>query len=144
MRPKKRRKEIGSNSTNVICFNSKTAKNHQNAIPSYFFLKHKINLTPVERKILTRMPTSNLDAFDSYLKARKIHYQFDQIMLPSAFTLYEEAIRKDPDFAEAHAHDALLAALVYSGSLYGVLDGVAARHVDGSDQHRDADCPEGD
>ena len=61
----------------------------------------------------------HIDAYDAYLRARKKHFGFDAqgAELKEALTLYQEAITKDPTFADAYAGDAAVAAFVAHASV---------------------------
>jgi len=87
----------------------------------------KVALTPQEVESIARRPTSNLEAYDALLKGKEIHRHLDTQTLWKAFSYYGEAIELDPNFAEAYAQTASLAAFVFSSSKTGVLGPVEAR-----------------
>jgi len=61
-----------------------------------------VRLTTTEQQILTRIPTTNLEAYDNYLRAEQ--YSYAGIHgVPIAMRLYEKAIQLDPEFAHAYA-----------------------------------------
>lgn len=60
----------------------------------------RITLTPQEEATITRKPTENAEAYDYYLRARNYRRMGN---LDFAMQMYENAIRLDPDFAEAFA-----------------------------------------
>ena len=81
-------------------------------------------LTPAERTVLARRPTSSLTAYDLYLRARK--FSTDPLTTEAAgregLALVNQAIAEDPDFALAHA----LAATFYNRMHWWYGDGAAA------------------
>jgi TolB-like protein/cytochrome c-type biogenesis protein CcmH/NrfG len=61
-----------------------------------------VRLTATEQQVLTRVPTTNLEAYDNYLRAEQYSYAgIDSV--PIAMRLYEKAIQLDPEFAHAYA-----------------------------------------
>ena len=63
-----------------------------------------LHLTEVEQKRLARIPTTNLEAYDYYLRAeRQGSYNPDPDALHRALTFYAKAIDLDPQFADAYA-----------------------------------------
>jgi len=65
--------------------------------------KVSVTLTPSESAQVSRLPTSNLQAYDYYLRAEKTGYIGGTLNLAETLKLYENAVRLDPEFAEAHA-----------------------------------------
>ena len=63
-----------------------------------------LHLTDVEQKRLARIPTTNLEAYDYYLRAeREGSYNPTTEALRRALTFYAKAIELDPQFADAYA-----------------------------------------
>jgi serine/threonine-protein kinase len=63
----------------------------------------RVSLSASERTRLSRPPTQNLEAFDLYLRGRFILGGFPSPALAGqASALFEEALKKDPQFALAH------------------------------------------
>jgi serine/threonine-protein kinase len=55
----------------------------------------------------TRRHTPNLVAYDAYVKARHLYYEYTHASLVRGYELYRQAITLDPDFALAHCGLAL-------------------------------------
>ena len=60
-------------------------------------------ITPEEEKRLSEVPTKSIEAYDAYLKGRELFYKGDQDSYHQAISYYEQAIKLDPEFAEAYA-----------------------------------------
>lgn len=63
----------------------------------------EVNLTANESAALHLLPTSNLRAYDTYLRGRQYYYQFGAQNMESAVHLFVQAISLDPKFAQAYA-----------------------------------------
>ena len=63
----------------------------------------KASLTGEERAALERRPTTDLAAYDLYLRARAHHLRVGYTDLLRAEELYGQALARDPGFALAHA-----------------------------------------
>lgn len=63
----------------------------------------KVILTDRERHALARMPTSNVRAYEYYLRGRHYLHQTRRRSLEYAREMFAQAIAVDPDFALAHA-----------------------------------------
>jgi adenylate cyclase len=61
-----------------------------------------VRLSEGERTEIARLPTRNLEAYDFYTRAEQKVYSIDYKSLEEALSLYEKAIKLDPDFADAH------------------------------------------
>lgn len=62
-----------------------------------------LKLSPKEKVVLTKRPTLNADAFDSYLKARNHLYRRTKNNIEFAIHLFQNAIKLDPRYASAYA-----------------------------------------
>ncbi len=87
----------------------------------------KVKLDPAETTRVSRIPTANLDAYDSFLKAEAISNRMERKALGKALDLYKKAIDLDPNFAEAHAADAWLSLYVYRSSFWRIMGHMEAR-----------------
>jgi len=75
----------------------------------------EVIMTSEERELIKNAPTSNLKAYESFLKAR--HQQtHSEEKIKEVIALYDEAIILDPDFGLAYAYKGRLLAFL---SLYG-------------------------
>jgi adenylate cyclase len=63
----------------------------------------RLTLTPRERALIDRGGTRNAEAYDLYLRAQALLRDHTDATLPQAAALFEQATRRDPDFAQAHA-----------------------------------------
>jgi TolB-like protein/tetratricopeptide (TPR) repeat protein len=63
----------------------------------------EVDLTANESAALRALPTSNLRAYDTYLRGRQYYYQFGAQNMESAVHLFVQAISLDPEFAPAYA-----------------------------------------
>lgn len=61
-----------------------------------------VRLSEGERTQIARLPTRNLEAYDFYTRAEQKVYSIDYTSLGEALSLYEKAIKLDPEFADAH------------------------------------------
>lgn len=60
----------------------------------------RVNLSPAEHGRLTRRPTQSIEAFDLYLRGRYITSSYPSpALIGQAVALFEDAIKKDPEFA---------------------------------------------
>ena len=80
-----------------------------------------IQLTETERTGVAHLPTDNLEAYDYYLRGEKLAYRVDAVSAHDALNFYQRAIALDPNFADAYAGYARVAADIlnfdYSDSL---------------------------
>ena len=67
----------------------------------------EVALTPGESRRLAAVPTSNLDAYDAFLRAGRIAWPPTPTSVRSALAAYEEVIKLDPGFAGGHAGKSL-------------------------------------
>jgi adenylate cyclase len=63
----------------------------------------RIRLLPTERMAMERKATESLDAYTAYLKGRFYWNQRTREGLTKAITFFEQAIEKDPRYAQAYA-----------------------------------------
>src|SRR5581483_5221806 len=70
----------------------------------------RITLTPQEEKTIARKPTANTQAYDFYLRGRDYTRRES---LDFALQMFEQAIKLDPGFADAHAGIATVCGLNY-------------------------------
>jgi TolB-like protein/class 3 adenylate cyclase/Tfp pilus assembly protein PilF len=63
----------------------------------------EVIITPSVDAQISKTPTDNLQAFDTYLQARESFNQGTGAGLTAAIPLYKKAIEMDPEFARAHA-----------------------------------------
>lgn len=63
----------------------------------------RLTLTPHERALIGRGGTRNAEAYDLYLRAQALLRDHTDATLPQAAELFEQAIQRDPAFAQAHA-----------------------------------------
>lgn len=63
----------------------------------------RVTLSPKERRALQNVATSNVSAYDFYLKGRKYFYAMSRRDFLHAIAMFERAIELDPKYAMAHA-----------------------------------------
>ena len=63
----------------------------------------RIMLTERERRVIERVPTVNIEAYDLYLRGRHFFYQFRRKGLTYAKHMFTRAIELDPHYARAYA-----------------------------------------
>jgi TolB-like protein/cytochrome c-type biogenesis protein CcmH/NrfG len=73
----------------------------------------RLSLTQQETELLERGGTRNAKAYDLYLRGQALLREGSDTSLPQAATLFGDAVRADPQFAQAHA--GLANALAYAG-----------------------------
>jgi non-specific serine/threonine protein kinase len=73
----------------------------------------RVRLTPVEERTLARPPTENPEAYDLYLKGRRLFFLTGRRNLGSAREMFLRAIEIDPRFALAYAGIADTSAWLY-------------------------------
>jgi serine/threonine-protein kinase len=75
----------------------------------------RATLSPEEKARVENQPTSNVNAYTLYLKAREVETRDTEILatLQEAENLYQQAIKLDPDFALAHAGLSLVHSQIY-------------------------------
>jgi Flp pilus assembly protein TadD len=79
----------------------------------------EIRLTSTEKEMIARVPTSDLKAYDAYLRGRELLKQRDPAGVRNALAMFQQARTLDPNFAQAFAGlaDAHAVALMYGWDL---------------------------
>lgn len=86
-----------------------------------------VTLTDVELSRIERLPTSNLLAYDYYLRAEQGGYMSDTPGLQDTIASYEKAVKLDPQFSEAYAGLARAAVEVWRQDNVKIMNGAKAR-----------------
>ena len=86
-----------------------------------------VELSASEEERLDRPPTTNLEAYDYYLRAEQASRSGFRPRLREALDLYKKAIVLDPEFADAYAADARTAAYAMRSNYDDVIPGPVAR-----------------
>jgi adenylate cyclase len=76
----------------------------------------KITLSPKEGVGLKKAPTTDLEAYDYYLRGRQFFYQYTRKGMEFALKMFSQAIELDPKFAQAYAGIADCCSFLY---MYG-------------------------
>ena len=63
----------------------------------------KITLTPKESSAISKTPTTDLRAYDFYLRGMQYYYQYTRRGIEFALKMFSQAIELDTDFARAYA-----------------------------------------
>ncbi len=63
----------------------------------------RVTLTPREKGALAEIPTSQVQAYDYYLKGRSFYYRYGRHDIEFALQLFSRAVELDPAYALAHA-----------------------------------------
>ena len=88
----------------------------------------KVKLTDSEQAQLARIPTTNLEAYDYYLRAEEEgYYVADLDRYRRTLAFYRKAIDLDPEFADAHAGYARATIEVMRMGFDNLLPGAVAR-----------------
>jgi TolB-like protein/cytochrome c-type biogenesis protein CcmH/NrfG len=74
----------------------------------------RVSLSASERAALQKPATTDLQAFDYYLRARKYFYQYSRRGMQSALELFSRAIEQDPGYARAYAGISDCCAFLYN------------------------------
>ncbi len=85
-----------------------------------------VKLTDTETAQIERPPTTNLQAYDYFLRAEQAGYIGGTLNLANTLKLYEKAISLDPEFAGAHSGLARVAVEIWRNDS-GVIHGAKAR-----------------
>ncbi len=89
----------------------------------------EVKLTDAEGVRLTRLPTSNLEAYDYYQRAERSIRGFRGGEVADAMALYQQAVALDPEFADAHAGYGLAAYFIWRRGVDDVMPGPIARKL---------------
>jgi len=73
----------------------------------------EVTLTPKERRALQYVATTDVEAFDFYLRGRRFFYTMTKRNFHHAIKMYEQAIERDPNYALAYAGIADAYSLLY-------------------------------
>ncbi|HXI04217.1 MAG TPA: protein kinase [Candidatus Saccharimonadales bacterium] len=73
----------------------------------------RVMLTETEKQAIQKAPTSNVEAYDYYLKGRQFIHQFRRKSFEFARQMFEKAIEIDPGFARAYAGISDCCSLLY-------------------------------
>jgi non-specific serine/threonine protein kinase len=63
----------------------------------------QVTLSPQEKGALAEVPTSQVQAYDYYLRGRSFYYRYGRHDIEFALQLFSRAIELDPEYALAHA-----------------------------------------
>ncbi len=63
----------------------------------------EVTLSPKEKAALEKAPTSDIQAYDFYLRGRKCYYQYGPRDIDCAIQLFTRAIERDPNYPLAYA-----------------------------------------
>ncbi len=86
-----------------------------------------IEPTTAEAGMLTRLPTTNLEAYDYYLRGEQAARSGLPPQLRKALEFYEKAVALDPTFADAYAADARTAVFAWRSAYDDVLPSPVAK-----------------
>jgi TolB-like protein/Tfp pilus assembly protein PilF len=73
----------------------------------------KITLSSVEQRAIGKAPTTDLEAYDYYLRGRQYFYQYKRKGIEFALKMFTRAIELDPDFVRAYAGTADCSSFLY-------------------------------
>jgi len=74
----------------------------------------RVTLSPQEQQELAARPTENLQAYDLYLRGKSYARRLTRQDLEFALQMFENAVTQDPEFALAHAANAIFCAQYYA------------------------------
>jgi non-specific serine/threonine protein kinase len=74
----------------------------------------KVALTDQEKKAIAKAPTTNVEAYDYYLRGRQFFHQFRRKGFEFAQQMFERAIEIDPTYARAYAGIADCCSFLYT------------------------------
>jgi serine/threonine protein kinase/tetratricopeptide (TPR) repeat protein len=74
----------------------------------------RVTLSPQEQEELAARPTENLQAYDLYLRGKSYARRLTRQDLEFALQMFENAVTLDPEFALAHAANAIFCAQYYA------------------------------
>jgi adenylate cyclase len=99
----------------------------QNEVIRNIAEKLKVQSTASEKERLARPPTTNLEAYDYFLRGEQAAKTGIRFRLGEALALYAKATTLDPSFAEAYAADARTAVNIWRNDYDDILQGPVAR-----------------
>jgi len=73
----------------------------------------KITLSPGERRAIAKAPTTDLEAYDYYLRGKQFFYQYKRKGIEFALKMFTRAIEIDPGFVRAYAGTADCCSFLY-------------------------------
>ena len=73
----------------------------------------EVTLTPKDRRAIQNVATSDVEAYDYYLRGRKYFYEFTRRQFHNANRMFLKAIEQDPNYALAYAGMADVYSLLY-------------------------------
>ena len=73
----------------------------------------EVTLTPKDRRAIQNVATSDVQAYDYYLRGRKYFYEFTRRQFHNANRMFRKAIEQDPNYALAYAGMADVYSLLY-------------------------------
>ncbi len=88
-----------------------------------------VTLTEKEQARVVRIPTTSMEAYDYYLRARRGFWGWTSEGRRTAFQLYQRAVNLDPQFADAYSGIAKVAAYVWKKRESEVLPASLARKL---------------
>jgi adenylate cyclase len=74
----------------------------QDEITAKIVAAMQVSLTPVEKKVVAKLPTKDVVAYDHFLKAENLRLTFDWRNYDQALAEYRAALSRDPRFVAAH------------------------------------------
>ena len=99
----------------------------QDEVISHIVSEISVSLTDSESAQIERPPTTNLQAYDYFLRAEQDGYVGSGTGLLDTVNYYMKAISLDPEFAEAHSGLARAAATAWRTDISNIIPGTKAR-----------------
>jgi adenylate cyclase len=113
------------------------AERYDEVFEDFFVLQDKViaqvvseisvTLTASESVQIGRPPTSNLKAYDYYLRAQQAGYTASGTAFLDTIDWYKKAIKLDPEFAAAHSGLARAAVAAWRTDISNIMSGIQAR-----------------
>jgi TolB-like protein/Flp pilus assembly protein TadD len=75
----------------------------QDEIARNVVLALEVTLSPGEQRAMGKTPTTDVQAYDYYLRGRNFYYQYSRRDIEFALQLFSRAIERDPGYARAYA-----------------------------------------